>query len=96
MIFGLPQILPDHILKWINVGISDLGETHAAGKQQYVNNRIMSEQRLWQANTQGNGGDGNNGGKGNGGGEIGHGQGAEKKDEALTASQPVNDKNEHF
>lgn len=31
MIFALPQVLPDHVLKWINVGISDLGETSAAG-----------------------------------------------------------------
>lgn len=29
MIFGLPQVLPDHVLKWIGAGISDLGETHA-------------------------------------------------------------------
>jgi conjugal transfer/type IV secretion protein DotA/TraY len=30
MIFALPQVLPDHVLKWINVGISDLGETSAS------------------------------------------------------------------
>lgn len=52
MIFGLPQILPDHVLKWINIGISDLGETHAANKQQYVNQRIMSEQKLFQASVE--------------------------------------------
>ncbi|MEA9392142.1 DotA/TraY family protein [Acerihabitans sp. TG2] len=30
MVFALPQILPDHVLKWINIGISDLGETSAS------------------------------------------------------------------
>lgn len=29
MIFGLPHVLPDHVLKWLNVGVSDLGATHA-------------------------------------------------------------------
>lgn len=29
MCFGLPQILPDHVLKWIGAGVGDLGETHA-------------------------------------------------------------------
>ena len=29
MVFGLPQTLPDHVLKWIGAGISDLGETQA-------------------------------------------------------------------
>lgn len=32
MIFSLPQILPDHVLRWIGVGISDLGETNAIGQ----------------------------------------------------------------
>lgn len=30
MVFGLPQVLPDHVLKWIGAGIADLGETHAS------------------------------------------------------------------
>ncbi|WP_298702103.1 DotA/TraY family protein [uncultured Variovorax sp.] len=29
MIFGLPQVLPDHVLKWIGAGVADLGETNA-------------------------------------------------------------------
>lgn len=32
MTFGLPQILPDHVLKWIGAGVSDLGETSAIGE----------------------------------------------------------------
>lgn len=32
MTFGLPQILPDHVLKWIGAGIGDLGETNAVGQ----------------------------------------------------------------
>lgn len=32
MTFGLPQILPDHVLKWIGAGIGDLGETSASGE----------------------------------------------------------------
>jgi len=32
MTFGLPQILPDHVLKWIGAGIGDLGETTASGE----------------------------------------------------------------
>lgn len=30
MVFGLPQVLPDHVLKWIGAGVADLGETHAS------------------------------------------------------------------
>ena len=29
MTFGLPQVLPDHVLRWIGAGIGDLGETSA-------------------------------------------------------------------
>lgn len=29
MVFGLPQVLPDHVLKWIGAGVADLGETDA-------------------------------------------------------------------
>lgn len=32
MTFGLPQILPDHVLRWIGAGVSDLGETGAVGQ----------------------------------------------------------------
>ena len=32
MTFGLPQILPDHVLRWIGAGVSDLGETAAASE----------------------------------------------------------------
>lgn len=32
MTFGLPQILPDHVLRWIGVGVADLGETNAIGQ----------------------------------------------------------------
>lgn len=32
MTFGLPQILPDHVLRWIGAGIGDLGETSAVGQ----------------------------------------------------------------
>lgn len=31
MVFGLPQLLPGEVLKWIGAGISDLGETQAIG-----------------------------------------------------------------
>ncbi|MBJ8931580.1 DotA/TraY family protein [Citrobacter freundii] len=90
MIFGLPQILPDHVLKWINIGISDLGETHAANKQQYVNSRIMSEQRLFQASIE----DGRSKGQGaNGPGAIANktsnAQQQGGRDSALTSSPPV-------
>lgn len=30
MIFGLPNALPDRVLAWLNVGVQDLGATHAA------------------------------------------------------------------
>lgn len=32
MIFGLPQTLPDQVLRWIGAGIGDLGETNATGQ----------------------------------------------------------------
>ena len=34
MIFGLPQVLPDHVLRWINAGVHDLGATGAAAAMQ--------------------------------------------------------------
>lgn len=34
MIFGLPQVLPDHVLQWIGAGLSDLGATGATGQMQ--------------------------------------------------------------
>ena len=32
MIFGLPQTMPDHILRWLGAGIGDLGETNAVSE----------------------------------------------------------------
>lgn len=32
MIFGLPQVLPDRVLAWLNVGVHDLGATSASGR----------------------------------------------------------------
>ena len=32
MTFGLPQILPDYVLRWIGAGVNDLGETQAVGQ----------------------------------------------------------------
>lgn len=32
MIYSLPQVLPDHVLKWINAGVHDLGATAAANE----------------------------------------------------------------
>lgn len=32
MIYSLPQVLPDHVLKWINAGVHDLGSTAAANE----------------------------------------------------------------
>ncbi|MGZ5198777.1 MAG: DotA/TraY family protein [Telluria sp.] len=34
MIYGLPQVLPDHVLKWINAGVHDLGATGASAEMQ--------------------------------------------------------------
>lgn len=32
MIFGLPQALPDHVMKWIGAGVEDLGATSATSE----------------------------------------------------------------
>jgi conjugal transfer/type IV secretion protein DotA/TraY len=32
MVFSLPQMLPDKVLKWIGAGVEDLGETNALGE----------------------------------------------------------------
>lgn len=32
MTYGLPQVLPDHVLRWIGAGVGDLGETGALGQ----------------------------------------------------------------
>ena len=34
MIYALPQVLPDHVLKYLNVGIQDLGATGASSSMQ--------------------------------------------------------------
>lgn len=34
MIFGLPQVLPDRVLAWLNVGVHDLGATGAGSSAQ--------------------------------------------------------------
>jgi conjugal transfer/type IV secretion protein DotA/TraY len=34
MVYGLPQVLPDHVLKWLNAGVHDLGATGAIGAMQ--------------------------------------------------------------
>ncbi|CND59982.1 DotA/TraY family protein [Yersinia pseudotuberculosis] len=46
MCFSLPQILPDHVLKWINIGISDLGETSASSNMRGGFERIGREGML--------------------------------------------------
>jgi hypothetical protein len=32
MIYGLPQVLPDRVLAWLNVGVHDLGATGASSE----------------------------------------------------------------
>ena len=34
MIYGLPQVLPDRVLQWINAGVHDLGATGASSQMQ--------------------------------------------------------------
>jgi len=34
MVYGLPQVLPDQVLRWINAGVHDLGATGASGEMQ--------------------------------------------------------------
>ncbi len=72
MVFGLPQLLPGEVLKWISAGVGDLGETQAiAGiRQGMAEKRAMpltggpvSVGRRYL----GNGGGGNGGGGGGGG-----------------------------
>lgn len=45
MIFGLPQVLPDHVLQWIGAGLSDLGATGASGQMQSSVAQVASGMR---------------------------------------------------
>lgn len=72
MTFGLPQILPDHVLKWIGAGISDLGETNAVSQMRggmagaVARGSLPSGESKGGKNNRINNG-GNGGGKGGGG-----------------------------
>lgn len=43
MIFGLPQALPGHVLKYIGGGVDDLGETHAQGQIAGAQSRMLGQ-----------------------------------------------------
>ncbi len=43
MIFGLPQALPGHVLKYIGGGVDDLGETNAQNKIAGAQNMMLAE-----------------------------------------------------
>ncbi len=46
MIFGLPQALPGHVLKYIGGGVDDLGETHAQSQIGGAHSRLNQEHSL--------------------------------------------------
>lgn len=66
MIFGLPQMLPDRVLAWLNVGVHDLGSSNASGAMQ---SKLISGAQQAQI------GNGPSGGGQPGGGQGGPGGG---------------------
>lgn len=69
MVFGLPQMLPDRVLAWLNVGVHDLGSSNASGAMQ---SKLISGAQ--QAQIGGGGGGqpgGGQGGPGGGGRRLG-------------------------
>lgn len=78
MIFGLPQILPDRVLAWLNVGVHDLGATGAASQMQHSMAPQAARAGAESAERLGGGGRGGNpalGGPGRRGGSPGSGGG---------------------
>lgn len=65
MIYGLPQVLPDHVLKWINAGVHDLGATGASAEMQRKHGPGAAAAGVQTAQRLGGGGSG--GGRGHGG-----------------------------
>jgi len=90
MVFGLSQILPDTVLRWIGAGISSMGETHAteqmrANSERYgpgarINGSYQEQLESKTTNKRLNGGSGtgspsgSGGPTGNGGGRGGGGK----------------------
>ena len=62
MIYGLPQVLPDHVLKWINAGVHDLGATGASAEMQRKHGPAAAAAGVQTAQRLGGGG-----GRGHGG-----------------------------
>jgi len=94
MIFGLPQVLPDRVLAWLNVGVHDLGATGAGSRAE---RQLEAGAARAQAETvQKLGGPGGGqGGPGGGGRRLGGGGGFAGGDSggARTAGrgvQPIN------
>ncbi len=81
MIYGLPQVLPDRVLAWLNVGVHDLGATSASSE---MRSNLSSQARsplvqgLPKDKDGGSGGGGHIGGPSSGGGtpRLGGGGGA--------------------
>lgn len=74
MIYGLPQVLPDHVLRWINAGVHDLGATGASSAMQSRMSPLAAgagrdeARRMQSYFGGGEGGGGDGGGSGDGGG----------------------------
>jgi conjugal transfer/type IV secretion protein DotA/TraY len=92
MIYGLPQVLPDHVLKWINAGVHDLGATGASSHMQNQGTPAASKAGT-QALQQLGGGGGGGGGRGgpNGPGSAGllraNSNGSSGRSEPINAGQ---------
>jgi conjugal transfer/type IV secretion protein DotA/TraY len=95
MIYGLPQVLPDHVLRWINAGVHDLGATGATAAMQSRVGGLAAEAGAEAAEALGGGRGGrslgNAGGRGgptpspNGGG--GRGRGGQLLSGPISANQ---------
>lgn len=92
MIFGLPQILPDHVLQWIGAGLSDLGATGASQKMQQSAGEFggrLSGPRIGGGGGGSGGGGSGSGSGGGGGGKLGNASGGGGGGGAKGGATPV-------
>lgn len=92
MIFGLPNALPDRVLAWLNVGVQDLGATHAAsnirgGVAMAAMQQAASKSQPRRLPDEGGNGGSLRGPIGGGGGGPGRGDGSLR---SLPGNTPIN------
>jgi len=90
MVYGLPQVLPDHVLRWINAGVHDLGATNATSAMQSRQAPQAAAANADYAKRIAGGGGGGGGGAGPGGGNALPGLLTSDSEGRMGGGKPIN------